>query len=1708
MKRLETGWSTPRSMLRYRSSFLRRALCLLCACVNSTPTCKYSSHLRPAINLRSPTSSVSANPTLDPDREDFQLADILVKYLKTTAKEYADIELRDLSSVSRTAAVLFSLEMRLQHSSASSTTANALQADIIQTSRGELYLLRLLPRSHATETRSGSRQQNISKAVSRNLLQSDACTDVEGFVDEKAYPCSTWSGYNCTDATHWGYTAEGTAEILANCQASCEACEAAAGLAPPPVPSADSTECADVEDFRDEKAYPCSTWSGYDCTDATRWGYTAEGTAEILANCPASCEACEAAEGLAPPPPSPLPPSPPPSPPVPSADSTECTDVEGFVDEKAYPCSTWSGYNCTDATHWGYTAEGTAEILANCQASCEACEAAAGLAPPPVPSADSTECADVEDFRDEKAYPCSTWSGYDCTDATRWGYTAEGTAEILANCPASCEACEAAEGLALPPPSPLPPSPPVPSANSTECADVEGFYDEKDYPCSTWSGYNCTDATHWGYAAEGTAEILANCPASCGTCKAAEGLALPPPSPLPPSPPVPSANSTECADVEGFYDEKDYPCSTWSGYNCTDATHWGYAAEGTAEILANCPASCGTCKAAEGLALPPPSPPPSPPVPSANSTECADVEGFQDESGSNCSFWIGKDCSTISSQWGYSREGEEAILASCLASCDGCKAPPPPLPPPFLQSPSYDNCTYIGVESGTCEFHSLRTVEQRDECETASILTGFSDATASPEYTQVYYPRGCYVYSSWGVTRLYLNYDLGSTEPYGNCSSTDICICGCMNMPPPPAGPPGSILNPNGTATISDPAQSAEQLDSAVASEGVSVLYLRVDVYLETGTALIERELHVLGQCHGQRCIIDGSLCNLNLPSTVSCHLFHVGEIGVLTVEQVQLQNGQGYGVERTGGAIFSQGKVMVVDCLGTSNYAYYGGFVYAFAEDVLSLGREETPISVAVVRTTIDNNMAERNGGAIYMQLPGYSNNIKLSIMNSTITNCSAGGYSRGSGGAIYLSSGHGDSMSVLVQDSTLTSNAASENGGAMYLQCDDPTLYSLANVTIVRSSIENCSAPQDSGGGLHVISKSNTLVHLTLVDTVLAANSAFDGGGIYASVDEGPTITIPTWRANASTINVRVASCIFVNNSAEGSGGAIHLHVTGQGSISMVATGTNMSDNLARTDGGALSAHSSSGDSRVLIRVEDSALSSNLAEVHPRLMLCDTARAALQEQGGGLALIEALYGTALVSIRRSALEGNRASTGNAGAISAVSLRPGFSHVALDLWHTKIASNAAGYNGGALYMKNATAAMHGSWLGGNLARSDGGALYAHAFSALSVDNGTGVERNMASSGGGIMVTNDCREAVDSCVISENIAMEGGGGGLIVLTSSSLTLRNSTVTGNAAATFGGGVYMRSSNVSIEARSELTGNSAAYEGGCAFASGSAEEGVVLRRDGVCAGGGELAAGVHLDNGASLAVRGGVMAGNAARSAGGGLYAGSSTDVVIEETAWVANTVWDETEGTGAGISVLSGIRLLSLENSSFIGGLSLIGAGVYLDVPTTALHLHALRFENNSAVLGNNVMWLYTSNSTMVLPDCTACQHSAGTTLVATNAVSFVMLQAGAVGRQTVLYGNSTETITPEVTYMALDFYDNLTRPLDATSTGVVVTSDKARVGNNTVAFYGEHGAVFQGLAVTGTPGSSVSIQFSPQQKAGVNVTCLSLAGVNVACLSQ
>jgi hypothetical protein len=223
------------------------------------------------------------------------------------------------------------------------------------------------------------------------------------------------------------------------------------------------------------------------------------------------------------------------------------------------------------------------------------------------------------------------------------------------------------------------------------------------------------------------------------------------------------------------------------------------------------------------------------------------------------------------------------------------------------------------------------------------------------------------------------------------------------------------------------------------------------------------------------------------------------------------------------GGAIYATGgakNIFIVDSVFARNSAGNGGgAVYLYYFNNL----------VYFYSTTFTNNTA-KNGGAAALQLAN---------VGVHFTDCVFRGNTAQYGGAVYTGfingvSGLIDTVSVLFDNSTLASNVAALDGGAVYTN----TYNKLA---FVNSRLQ-LNIARGRGGGL--FADVDTNIVLVSATTFLANSAAVSGGAVGSSGFNNITFT---------------SSTVFDSNRVDGAGGAVAMYggalTFGTGAINFVS-------------------------------------------------------------------------------------------------------------------------------------------------------------------------------------------------------------------------------------------------------------------------------------------------------------------------------------------------------------------------------------------------------------------------------------------------------------------------------------------------------------------------------------------------------------------------
>ncbi|GIL90990.1 hypothetical protein Vretimale_17061 [Volvox reticuliferus] len=443
---------------------------------------------------------------------------------------------------------------------------------------------------------------------------------------------------------------------------------------------------------------------------------------------------------------------------------------------------------------------------------------------------------------------------------------------------------------------------------------------------------------------------------------------------------------------------------------------------------------------------------------------------------------------------------------------------------------------------------------------------------------------------------------------------------------------------------------------------------------------------------------------------------------------------------------------------------------------------------TMEVINTTLDSNQADGQGGGV--ALISCSTNFENSTLVDNVAKLSGGGVAAGhqvtisqieapsvtfhkcnltrnkgvkeDGGSIFttgvhlnlyscqllhnMALRHGGAVyssyapSVLMCDSILVGNSAGQSGGAMWVET--------ATFVQVNGSDVLENAAQASGGAIGL---SNT--HCTHLDAMtIINNTASEGGGVYIGM---PEFTV--------TPEVDNLTCVDGFEGLLGETWVQRLFHASQYIVKskrneLVAVVTNVTaiDNRASSGQGGAALFVATRGSILLDAFNAS---------------CNRAGDA----GGGIAISDSRLEGATIYLSSSEMANNIA-TVRGGAVSLDGSRTHQQFVALG---TSMRFNTAGLGGAISLQLNASAALHGSVLDGNIAddgsedgTGSGGSVYALSCNWLVV-NSTSIEASYAGRGhGGGIYTDGCKVVMLSEVGLRNNYATGAGGAAFLSASS------------------------------------------------------------------------------------------------------------------------------------------------------------------------------------------------------------------------------------------------------------------------------------------------------------------------------------------------
>lgn len=210
-----------------------------------------------------------------------------------------------------------------------------------------------------------------------------------------------------------------------------------------------------------------------------------------------------------------------------------------------------------------------------------------------------------------------------------------------------------------------------------------------------------------------------------------------------------------------------------------------------------------------------------------------------------------------------------------------------------------------------------------------------------------------------------------------------------------------------------------------------------------------------------------------------------------VTLKNLELRGGKGTSglVANAGGAIYSAGNLMMIDCRVIGNSApNFGGGIYA--EAYTGHG------SLTLVRCTVAGNTVTQK--------------------NSNSTN----------GGGLYLSAGNTRTLNTLIQQSTIsgnnTNNPTSSAGGGIMHFCYN----GIANLTLRQSTIAENHALTGAGIANQAIG-TNNVANITCLHTTIANNSPL-------SLTNSSAAGLASFQQNAAATTISLTNSIIANNTA----------------------------------------------------------------------------------------------------------------------------------------------------------------------------------------------------------------------------------------------------------------------------------------------------------------------------------------------------------------------------------------------------------------------------------------------------------------------------------------------------------------------------------------------------------------------------------------------
>ncbi|GMH44097.1 hypothetical protein BSKO_12031 [Bryopsis sp. KO-2023] len=513
--------------------------------------------------------------------------------------------------------------------------------------------------------------------------------------------------------------------------------------------------------------------------------------------------------------------------------------------------------------------------------------------------------------------------------------------------------------------------------------------------------------------------------------------------------------------------------------------------------------------------------------------------------------------------------------------------------------------------------------------------------------------------------------------------------------------------------------------------------------------------------------------------------------------------------------------------------------------------------------------------------------------------------------GGAMFVT-GKSDASTVSVDNSQFSKNVG-QLGGALFFA-------KLASATIMDATFEGNQA--DRGGSIRV----DTVADFDMQRSIVNDNKAcgWDGGALYAG-GKGSSFKISgsTFKRNAAPADdggvakienyesISVHESIFEENTAKGSGGAVHI---------AEATSLKVTDSSFSTNSGE------SGGSLFTTSVSQVELSGS-----------NFTKSTASTKGG------AYYGggkTDSVTITGSKFSeskvevGTQPSEGRGGGGVALDDVP-----KVDISGSKFDQNSGYRGGGALLSSCSAVSISRCGVHGNNAAVGGGGVWSTASTSFSA-TGTSFTSNSATSGvgGAVYVFGEKSAGRNALARSRSISFSDSrfarnkadkGGGAFVSGFSTSTISKSRFSSNTATSTGGSLHVEdTAAVSIGGSSSFAGGSASTSGGAVSIARSST--VSVQQSSFSANTAKTGGAVHVESVGSFTGSGMNVSGNKAKGQGGGFFSQRSRSFSFTDSVFNQNTaengggMWfDGSRGLGVAVYEESGLWGMNVEGGDMV-----------------------------------------------------------------------------------------------------------------------------------------------------------------------------------------